>query len=530
MAKSVMKIPARVNTWTAVPIDRHVKRKVAGYARVSTDHDEQLTSYEAQLDYYTALIRGHEDWEFAGMYSDEGISGVSTKRREGFQAMIADALAGKIDLIVTKSVSRFARNTVDSLTTIRKLKEHGVECYFEKESIWTFDSKGELLITIMSSLAQEESRSISENVTWGQRKRFADGKVSLPYAQFLGYEKGPDGTPVVNREQAQIVHRIYTSFLDGKTPFGICRMLEREGIPAPGGGKRWHAGTITSILTNEKYKGDALLQKKFTTDFLTKKTKINEGEVPQYYVEGSHEAIIDPQEFDYVQAEIARRKRIGKSYSGDSVFSSRIICGDCGGCYGRKVWHSTDSYRKVIWQCNQKFGETQKCHTPTVNEDTLKNAFLDAYNRMMSNREQLLNDCESMYSALADVKDLETRIRELTEEMKFVSDMSAALIKQHAAQAESQEEYNKRRSELLTRYEKAQSELERCNNECQQRIDQRKKIKRFINTLKEQPLVLPEWDEQLWCRIVESVTLHSNRTADVRFMTGICITVDLLKD
>ena len=189
MVRNVTKIPAWVNPQTAVPINAQVKRKVAGYARVSTDHDEQQTSYEAQLDYYTNLIQGNENWEFAGMYSDEGVTGTSTKKREGFQSMVADALAGKIDLIVTKSVSRFARNTVDSLSTIRLLKEHGTEVYFEKENIWTFDSKGELLITIMSSLAQEESRSISENVTWGHRKRMADGKVSLAYRYFLGYDK-----------------------------------------------------------------------------------------------------------------------------------------------------------------------------------------------------------------------------------------------------------------------------------------------------------------------------------------------------
>lgn len=202
--------------------------------------------------------------------------------------MIADALAGKIDLIVTKSVSRFARNTVDSLTTIRKLKEHGVECYFEKESIYTFDGKGELLLTIMSSLAQEESRSISENVTWGMRKRFADGKVSMAYKQFLGYEKGPDGTPAVNEKEAEIVRLIYRLFLEGKTPFGIKEVLEAAAIPSPSGKSKWSVTTINSILRNEKYKGDALLQKSFTVDFLTKTMKPNRGELPSYYVKESH--------------------------------------------------------------------------------------------------------------------------------------------------------------------------------------------------------------------------------------------------
>ena len=196
-------IPASRNKFTSAPIHSPAKRKVAGYARVSTDNEEQQTSYEAQLNYYTNYIQSNPAWEFVGMYSDEGISGTNTAWREGFNRMIADALAGKIDLIVTKSVSRFARNTVDSLTTVRKLKEKGIEIYFEKENIYTLDSKGELLITIMSSLAQEESRSISENTTWGRRKQFADGKGSVAFSHFLGYDRGPDGGFVINEKEAE---------------------------------------------------------------------------------------------------------------------------------------------------------------------------------------------------------------------------------------------------------------------------------------------------------------------------------------
>jgi len=296
MPRAVTMIPATKNRFTALPTASVSRRKVAGYARVSTDSEEQQTSYEAQVDYYTHYIQSREDWEFVGVYTDEGISATNTKHRDGFKKMVKDALAEKIDLIVTKSVSRFARNTVDSLTTVRKLKEHGTEIYFEKENIFIFDSKGELLITIMSSLAQEKSRSISENVTWGQRKRFADGKVSMPYKQFLGYEKGEDGTPVINEEEAAIVRLIYKLFLEGKTPAGICRYLEQQSILTPSGKHKWSQTTVDSILSNEKYKGDALLQKKFTTDFLTKKMKVNEGEVPQYYVEKSHAAIVEPLE------------------------------------------------------------------------------------------------------------------------------------------------------------------------------------------------------------------------------------------
>ena len=235
MAKSITVIPATRNLHTGVPTNSTRKRRVAGYARVSTDSEEQSTSYEAQVDYYTSYIKSNPGWAFVDVYTDEGISGVMTKNRDGFNRMVADALAGKIDLIVTKSVSRFARNTVDSLTTVRRLKERGVEVYFQKENIYTLDSKGELLITIMSSLAQEESRSISENVTWGQRKRFADGKVSMPYKQFLGYRKGRDGSPEIVPEEAEIVRSIYRMFMAGKNPTAIARHLTQQKIPTPGG-------------------------------------------------------------------------------------------------------------------------------------------------------------------------------------------------------------------------------------------------------------------------------------------------------
>ena len=274
-ARNVTVIPARINPTTGRVENKIKKRKVAGYARVSTDKDEQFTSFEAQTDYYTKFIQSNSAWEFVKVYTDEGITGTSTRHREGFNQMVEDALAGKIDLIITKSVSRFARNTVDSLTTVRKLKEHGVEVYFEKENIYTFDGKGELLITIMSSLAQEESRSISENVTWGQRKRMADGKVNIPYKHFLGYEhgEGKDAPPVVNPEQAEIVKRIYREFKSGKTAWTIAKELTADGIPTPAGRTKWPQSTIESILTNEKYKGAALLQKRVTLDFLSSRQK-----------------------------------------------------------------------------------------------------------------------------------------------------------------------------------------------------------------------------------------------------------------
>ena len=283
-------------------------QRVAAYARVSTDHEDQETSLSAQTEYYRKKITEHPGWEFVEIYVDDGISGLSTKHREGFNRMVEDCLARRIDLILTKSISRFARNTVDTVTTIRKLKDSGVGVYFEKENIFTTDSKGEFLLTIMSSLAQEESRSISENVTWGQRKRMADGKVSIAYGRFLGYDKGPEKyTMLVNEEQARIVRRIFYMFLQGYTPHTMAGLLTADGVPTPGGCKAWNQQTIRRILSNEKYKGDALLQKEFTVDYLQKKVKKNEGELPQYYVKEDHEPIISPWLFDYVQKRLKER-------------------------------------------------------------------------------------------------------------------------------------------------------------------------------------------------------------------------------
>ena len=259
------------------------KRSVAGYARVSTENEEQQSSYEAQMDYYTKYIGSRDDWEFVKMYSDEGISATSTKHRSGFNQMISDALDGQIDLIITKSISRFARNTVDSLTTIRKLKDKGIEVYFEKENIRTLDAKGELFITIMSSLVQEESRSISENTTWGRRKQFADGKYSLAYKNFYGFDKGKNGKLVVNEEQAKVIRFIYKLFLEGLSRQAVVELYKR-GIKSPMTKDRWNRTTMMYILGNEKMCDSALLQKKYTESFLTHKQVKNNGEIQQYLV------------------------------------------------------------------------------------------------------------------------------------------------------------------------------------------------------------------------------------------------------
>ncbi len=519
-------IPATINPLTRLPSAAARKRRVAGYARVSTDSDEQFTSYEAQVDYYTKFIQSKPEWEFVKVYTDEGISGTNTKRREGFKEMITDALAGNIDLIVTKSVSRFARNTVDSLVTIRKLKENGVECYFEKEAIYTFDGKGELLITIMSSLAQEESRSISENITWGQRKSFSDGKVHLPYKRFLGYEKGPDGRPAVVEEEARIVRLIYRLFLEGKTQAAIGKYLESLGIPSPGGKPTWTKTTITSILTNEKYKGDALLQKKFTVDFLEKKMKPNEGEVPQYYVENSHPAIIEPDEWDHVQYEFARRKALGRTYSGKSSLAAKLVCEDCGGFFGSKVWHSTDKYRRTIWQCNSKFSNEERCGTPTLDTEAVQRMFITAYNQLMQKRSEIVSDCESMRKLLTDFTSLDAEIERQMEETQVVAELVKGAVKENASTAQSQEAYLKKYESLTARYETAAKELERLQVERTRLSQQDKAMSLFIRTLKRQPERMDAWDDTIWMVMVEKGIVHKDGNITFIFYNGTEIRVE----
>ena len=518
--RTVTVIPPSINPMTHLTNTPLYKLRVAAYARVSTDSNEQFISYEAQVDYYTQYIQRNPEWEFVKIYADDGISGTSTKNRTGFNEMIADAMSGKIDLILTKSVSRFARNTIDSLVTIRKLKEKGVQVYFEKENIYTFDGKGELLLTIMSSLAQEESRSISENVTWGQRKRFADGKVNLPYKNFLGYRKGADGFPEVVPEEAVIVRRIYSRFMAGQTTAMIAKDLTTDGILTPARKQRWQSSTVESILKNEKYKGAALLQKCFTVDFLTKKRKVNEGEVPQYYVEHSHEPIISPEEFDKVQTEFERRKQLGRQYSGKNIFASRIVCADCGSFFGPKVWNSNSKYRKVIWQCNGKFRGEKKCSTPHLDERTIKDGFVAAFNQLLGDKEHILDDCRLMQNTLTDCEGIDSEIAEMEQEIEVVTELTKRCVAENAQAALSQGEYNTRYNGLVQRYNTANASLESLQKTKADRETKADAIGEFIFQVQELD-ALTEFDEKLWLTIIDTVAVRADGRMTFRFQSGV---------
>ena len=474
---------------------------------------------------------------------------------------IKDALDGKFDRILTKSVSRFARNTVDSLTMIRKLKDKGVGVTFEKENIDTLDSKGELLISIMSSLAQEESRSISENTTWGQRKRFSDGKVTMPFSHFLGYDRGENGEPVVNEEEAKIVRLIYKLFLDGKSTSGIARYLTNQGIPTPSGGQRWQCTTIDSILTNEKYRGDALLQKTFTVDFLSKKTKKNEGEVKSYYVQGSHPAIVSGEVFELVQSEMRRRRESGRHICSSHIFASKLICGECGGVYGSKVWNSNSKYRRVIWQCNRKYGKNGRydqgkglsekdiaahcstphlgevqikgnpaahcstphlgevqikespaahCSTPHLSEAQIKAAFIAMVNGLIDNHDELVAFYEELIGTLTNVSTFEAQRSSLEAEAAAINKDLHDWIMENARRAMAKEVYDARFDELEKKLIAVKEKLERINDEILRRGARKVNALETLRVVKESGPVT-EFDAELFGVLVDTVTVYSGR-------------------
>ena len=365
------------------------KKKVAAYARVSTDSDEQLNSYKNQLDEYTRKISSNPEWEFVGIYADEGISGTSANKRVSFNKMIRDAKAGQIDLILTKSVSRMARNTELLLKTIRELKEHNVEIYFEKENLSSFDGKTELVLSLMSSIAQEESRSISENVNWTLRKNMKDGNVKMNTYVFLGYTRDKDGNLVVVEEEAKVIRQIYNWYTNGVGTNEIKRRLEAAHIKTGAGREKWHLTTIQSILRNEKYVGDYLCQKTYTIDYLTHKRAPNKGNKDQFYWKNHHEAIVDRATWDLAQKIAAERRavRLGKNknlskYTTRYPFSGFIMCNKCGRFTKRRYWNYGMSCQKVVQICGNYLEGKNNCDAKGVEDDMLQRMTVQVINSL----------------------------------------------------------------------------------------------------------------------------------------------------
>lgn len=403
---------------------------------------------------------------------------------------------------------------MDTLTTVRKLKEHGIEVYFEKENIFTLDSKGELLITIMGSLAQEESRSISENVTWGMRKRFADGKVSMPYKHFLGYRRGEDGLPEIVPEEAETVRLIYQLFMEGKAPSYIARQLTARQIPSPAGKEKWRPETVKSILTNEKYKGDALLQKTFRTDFLTKKSKINEGEVPQYYVDHSHPAIIDPALFDAIQMEMKQRARPGHRNYTPHCFSGKIYCAECGGLYGSKAWHGD-----LAWRCNALHNGKTLCKTPVLHNSTVKDAFVMAFNRIIDQKDEIIRICEDTITERYDVSRIESEMAKLKTELQYVSGLMEQSIHTNARVAMGQEEYTQQFEDYERRFKEIQDRIAALDQERATLIAKMNGIRGYIATLCSEGRIAG-FNEALWYNTVDRVWIKPDGAMRFEFKGG----------
>lgn len=400
MAREVVHIPARpqvVGTRTT----QEKKIRLAAYCRVSSEQDEQLNSFENQVTYYKEYISSHPDYELAGIYADEGISGTSTKRREEFNRMIADCEAGLIDMVITKSISRFARNTQDCLMYSRRLKDLGIGIRFEKENINTMDSTGELLFTILSSLAQDESRSISENCQWGIRSLFKRGIHHLNTNRFYGYDSDENGKLVINPEQAKVVKWIYESFMEGINPDVIVKILNEKEIPTCVGKSKWTCNQIKSILRNEKHMGDAVLQKTYTPDYLTHKSVKNEGQLPQYYIKEDHPPIVSQQLWEAVQLELDRREAFMKKhflksmgqYTDENPLSHRIICGICGHTFSRRTITRLEGRIKV-WQCGQHYAKKGEhlCDGRMIREEELYKAFQLAWDHLVEERDNQAKD------------------------------------------------------------------------------------------------------------------------------------------
>ncbi len=410
-------------------IDMRPKR-VAAYCRVSTDREEQEHSFETQKAMYTEMIMMKPTWQMAGIYADEGITGTVAKKRPGFMKMIEDCRKGKIDMIVTKSVSRFSRNNLDCLMYVRELKQLGIPIIFEKEGINTIQVSSELLLTLFGALSQAESESISMNVKLGIRQSLKNGNVRFSYKTFLGYRKGADGQPEIVPEQADIIRRIYNDFLAGATYLEIAKRLTEENVPTMCGGNRWFSERIKSILKNEKYKGDALLQKTYITDPISKRVKKNNGELPMYYVENSHPAIIERRIFDKVQEEIARRagkkkvKQTGTKtelgrYSGKYALTELLYCGECGTPYRRCTW-SRDGKKKIVWRCVSRldYGKKYCKNSPSVEESRLHNAIAAAITKKANSEEinigGIMNHIES-FGSRRDTDGIIQRQRRISE-------------------------------------------------------------------------------------------------------------------
>lgn len=515
--------------------------RVAAYCRVSTDDEEQLTSYEAQKNYYTDKIMTNKEWTMAGIFADEGITGTSARKRPEFLRMIRQCRQGKIDIVLTKSISRFARNTVDCLNYVRALKELGIAVIFEKENMNTLEIDSEILITMLGAFAQSESESISANVRWGIRQAMKEGKATIQYKYLYGYRKGDDGKPEIIPDQAEVVRKIYDLFLSGTPVRGIQEYLNANSVPNINGEPKWARSAIDSILTNEKYCGDVLLQKTYIDDCINKKVKKNTGQLPMYLVQNHHEGIISRETFDAAQAELARRSA-GKStskknaptgrsrYSSKYALSDRLYCGECGTRYQRCTWRNRDGSKRIVWRCVSRVDYGNKyCHdSPTLDEEPLHRAILDAINSAVKDKDNIIYNLKSaMEKELAPVAGQQLSLSEIDNQLEQLNTEFSKVLAE-ASESGDQAAYSDRFREIMQK----QTALKAERGEIQRMLAESGKAAAHIEQCRQAaettPSAITEWDEALIRQVVESVTVETCNEVIVALKSGASIHQELM--
>ncbi|MEC9485487.1 MAG: recombinase family protein [Candidatus Izemoplasma sp.] len=438
-----------------------IQKKVAAYARVSTDETDQLNSYQVQIKEFTKRIKDNPEWEFAGMYSDEGITGTSMKKRIGMQNMLEAARNGKIDMIITKSISRFARNTVDMLTVIKEMREINVEIYFEKENISSADPKIDFILTIMSSIAQEESRNISENTKWGFRKRFADGQLMMTTTYFLGYDKNDEGELIINKKQAKTVQYIFNQYLNGMGITSLARHLKTQGYKNERGVVTWYPDTVKEILRNEKYVGDLMLQKTVTIDYLSHKTVSNDGHATKYYIKDNHEAIIDRETFDIVQTMIHARDIILSNdnkerykHLAHKPIKGLVYCSRCKRMYNSKMHNSGTTFKKRMLKCHTDRNNPHNCDNPSIHEPLVEQATLHLIKKLTKTEDMQQALLAFMEKSLEQINSHEP-LKQLKEKSVDLANELKKHVRNKIRSGMSDEEYD-------SIYSKIEGELEQC--------------------------------------------------------------------
>ncbi|HJB05682.1 MAG TPA: recombinase family protein [Candidatus Merdibacter merdigallinarum] len=507
--------------------------RVAAYCRVSTELEEQESSFEGQVSYYTDKIESNPEWEMAGIYADHGISGVKDTTRPGFMQMIEDCKQHKIDMILTKSLSRFSRNTLDSIRYIRLLKSLGVVIVFEKEGLNTGELGSEIYLTWFSAFAQAESESLSQNVTMGKRRLYKEGKCSFQYKHFIGYRRGADGQPEVDPEGAKTIEHIYYGFLAGKTPAQLKTELEQKNIRSPSGNATWSKATIQNILRNEKYAGDVLLQKTFTADFLTKKVKKNRGELAQYYVTDNHPAIIPREIFQQVQLELARRSSRPKisqrkskteqgKYTSKFALSERLVCGECGCMYRRTQWVKRDGTKEHVWRCINRLecGKKYCKHSPSMKEPELQKMIMDTIRPMFTDSERVraaLIDVERKIALQAadqqNAAAVITRIQEIDQAMS-----NLLLLVSHSADSSI---YYEKFKQLSKEKSNLQAQLKVVGQAVQQDEERKRQLQTILDTIEHTAIEVNEYDDDLVRRIIEKITVMPDGQLTIRFKSGL---------